>query len=231
MMISGRSILLLTAFLLPFAGCEDALPDYAVPEDVFLVDVLSYDSVQFTFYSTNISDTLTVYRFFGQPIDYVLWAKYPSNPFIFSGTPFKINVQLYIENIYEETIQSQAEVHATLEIWPKDHPRFRSTESFDNSIFLGSPLYSPSARTFTIDPGKRLYFTAGWDFKLDNGRYIHEYGRAPVGGGTKGSIEEIIYSDLPLMVRFSIRLTDRSKVYIVEREIPLKLRCLYYWYG
>jgi hypothetical protein len=231
MMISSRLILLLFVFLLPLAGCEDVLPEYAMPEDIFLVDVLDFDTTQFTFYSTNISDTLTVYRYFGQPFDYVRWAKNPSNPFIFSGTPFKFYFQLYIENIYEETIHSQAEVHATLEIWSKDHSGFRSNESFDNSILQGSPLYSSLNRSFTIDPGEKLFFTVGWDFKLDNGRYIHEYGRAPKGGGTKGSIEEIIYSDLPLMVRFSIQLTDRSKVYSIEREIPLKLRCLYYWYG
>ncbi|MHB1049448.1 MAG: hypothetical protein ACYC09_05145 [Bacteroidota bacterium] len=230
-MIPIRSTLLPILICMTLAGCEDTLPEYILPEDFFIVDVLYYDTTQFTFYSTNISDTLTVYRYFGQPIDYVFWAKNPSNPMIFSGTPFKIHFQMYIENIYEETMQSPADVQATLEIWSKDHPRIRSVETFDNSIFFGSPLYSLSNSSFTIDPGERLYFTVGWDFKLDNGRYIHEYGRAPKGGGTKGSIEEIIFSDLPLMVRFSIRLTERSKVYVVEREIPLKLRCLYYWFG
>ena len=215
-MISRHSILLLTTLLLILAGCDDALPEYSQPEDIFIVDVQYYDTTQFTFYSTNISDTLTVYR---------------SNPYIFSGTPINMYFQMYIENIYEETIQSPAEVHATLEIWSKDHPGIRSTESFDNSIFQGSPLYSFSTRTFTIDPGKKLYFIVDWDFLMDNGQFIHEYGRAPKGGGTIGKIEEIIYSDLPLLVRFSIQLTDRSKVYSIEREIPLKLRCLYYWFG
>lgn len=212
-------------------GCEDLLPEYTLPADIFSVDVLAYDTTQFTFYSTNISDTLTVYRHFGKPFDYAFWALNPSNPFVFPGTPYKFYVQMYIENIYDETIQSTSAVRATFEVWPKDHPRFRSVHTFDNTIFLGSPLYSPSTGIITIDPGERLFFSVDWDFMLDNGKFIHEYGRAPIGGSTSGKIEEIIYAEFPLMVRFSIQLTEHSKAYVIEREITLRLRCLYYWYG
>ena len=144
------------------------------------------------------------------------------------SNPFYFNSEFYLENIYEETIQSKTDVQGRFEIWPTKHPDVRRTIILDNTLFLGSPQYSHITKTFTIQPGERLYFSIGWDFMMDNGMYIHRYASNHSDTKVTSSYTNFTYPPLSITMRLSVSVREASKVYIIEKEFPLLLQCHYF---
>jgi hypothetical protein len=213
-----------------FGGCEDLLPVYTEPGDIFTLAILYHDSSLCTFYDTDKSDTLTLYRLTNMG-HYAMLVLNPmlNAHYYWQSNPYYFHSQFYLKNIYEETIQSKSDVQGWLEIWPKAAPSVKRSIPFDNRIFLGSPLYSPVTETFTVKPGERIYFYASWDFKLGNGQYIHHYAQPPRSVTIDSTYYvRITYPPLPMTMRLSIRVLETSKMYIVERDFFLQLECLYF---
>jgi hypothetical protein len=210
-------------------GCEDLLPEYREPDDLFALVLMKHDTTLFTFYDTNRNDTLTLYRFLTFR-DYAMLAMNPefNSQYYWYSNPFYFNSEFYLENIYEETIQSKSDVRGRFEIWPTNHPDVRRTIELNNTLFLGSPNYSHITRTFTIQPGERIYFTIGWDFKMDNGKYIHRYASNHSDTKVTSSYTNFTYPPLPVTMRLSVSVREASKVYIIEKEFSLLLQCYYF---
>ncbi|MHB1049449.1 MAG: hypothetical protein ACYC09_05150 [Bacteroidota bacterium] len=220
-------VMLLVTMVL--SGCEDLLPEYREPDDLFTLVLMKHDSTLFTFYDTNRNDTLTLYKFLTFT-DYAMLAMNPefNSQYYWLSNPFYFNSEFYLENIYEETIQSKSDVQGRCEIWPTKHPDARRTIELDNTLFLGSPHYSHVTKTFTIEPGERIYFYISWDFALDNGKYIHRYASNHSDAKVSSSFTRFTYPPLPITLRLSISVREASKVYVVEKNILLHLQCYYF---
>lgn len=148
------SALLALLFCVSPGSCEDPLPPYQKPENVFDAGFVSIDTF------------LVRYRgIFDYP--QVFW--YTESP------PFTFVLQ--IENTYEETVQSVADIQGKLEIWLPGRPEFRATLplSSSNALYLNSStILDPATFILTLNPHQKLYLKTVWDYRLDDGKWINE---------------------------------------------------------
>lgn len=199
-------VALLLLFLIPVGllfvqGCEDLLPEYTAPADIFSASFAGVDT-----------DTLE----FSEPRD-------GSGGAIATYSPYY--VKFGVKNIYEETIQYTINTKGTLEIRLPSVPSGTSTVTITNSDIIATGAFNSSTNVLTLNPGASIYFRVRIDPKLINGFYLHKY--AAERSNTVFSSQYYIlriYNPLTVMGRFSIQLTPNLPAITADEPIAINLK-------
>lgn len=196
--------LLVGAVCVPFlAGCEDLLPAYLPPENIFRASFVSL---------TTLGATDTVE--FSEPRDGSGGAVATYSPFYFS---------FQVKNTYEETFQYPVAPSGTTEIWmPGDRA---ASSSLPFTVSEMQPTTSFDGSVLTLDPGASVYFRVRVEPKLATGYYLHKY--AVEQSFTVHSLQHYIsrlYQPLTVQVRFTLQLSPDLPPVSVESAVPVKLK-------
>lgn len=86
-------------------------------------------------------------------------------PVTLSTPPLGFEVK--VVNVYDETIQDDAEVSGTLELEWIDKPDFKATLNLLVTGIVGSH-YDPKTKLITLNPGDTLRIRTYWNYRLSN---------------------------------------------------------------
>jgi hypothetical protein len=191
----------LAAVLLLSTGCEDMLPEYKVPGEVFEAKFTRYDV-----------DTLQ----FSEPRD-------GSGGAVATYLPYYVTFS--ITNIYEETFQYEIAPKGTMEIWLPFSRTASSTIGFSNAEIQSTPAYNASTNILTLNPGASIYYKVRIDPKLASGFYLHHYARERSYTIYASSYYiERLYDPLTMACRFSVQLSPDLPAVISETTISIQLK-------
>ena len=152
MSIRSFVVYCILTFASPIVSCDDPLPPYVKPENIF---VGRFSSI----------DTFTV-RYSGD-LDPLGKTSYSGHYTFLMG----------VENIYEETIQSQADISGKLEIWLPSNPDIRATmmiTSVQAAGVNGTDVFDRTKNLLTINPGQSFYLRAYWNYRMDDGKWVNQ---------------------------------------------------------
>ncbi|MFA6468421.1 MAG: hypothetical protein WCW35_05945 [Bacteroidota bacterium] len=204
----------IVATLLPIAGilfitsgCEDLLPVYIEPDNIFEASLVSVDSTLVQYYETDEKD-LT-----------------PEGPIInYQSFTSDFRISVSVKNLYEETLQNTAAVSGKLEIWNELHPEEKATIPITTSNIASGSGYNASTNSITLNPNEKLFFTIRWNYRFDSKKWLHQ---------TVGSIGQqaisarswyLFYPLVHLKSRATIQLFKNTKAVISEDSFPVQLR-------
>lgn len=195
-----RNIVVASVFFFA-AGCEDALPEYQVPGEIFAAQ-----------FSSNDVDTLL----FSEPKD-------GSGGAIASYNPYYITFSVI--NTYEETFQYQIAPQGTMEIWLPYARNASSSFSFTAAELQSTAAYNSSTGVLTLNPGASIYFKVRIDPKLASGFYLHKYASEQTSTVHASSYYiERIYHPLTVTGRFSVQLAPDLPAVTTETAILIQLK-------
>ena len=183
------------------AGCEDLLPEYEQPGEIFSATYVRTDT-----------DTLE----FAEPTNGSggVVASYGSYYVIFS-----------ITNVYEETFQYTINPKGTLAILLPNVVDGSSTATVTVTDLQPSSVYNASTGVLTLNPGSSIYFRMRIDPKIDNGFYIHTYAsvRSTTNMGRQYYLLRI-YDPLFVTARFTMQLSPDLPAITTEKIIAINLK-------
>jgi hypothetical protein len=184
--------------ILFITGCEDLLPPYEQPQNIFAAHVSSIDTItvrytggdgsRYMFYSTSIYT------------------------FLFS-----------IQNLYDETITGKTNVKGKLEIWPEGQILYKATINFTDAVIPPSSVYNSQTAVLTLDPGNAVFFNIRWNFKFDNGDQLHHSSAAFADRFVNSRHIDRIHSPMQMHARFTAQLFDRSAPVVMDTIVTVKL--------
>lgn len=134
-------------------GCEDLLPVYEEPKNVFkvLITVPSNEVINYSGRDSNDPSR----------------APYVVNP---SG----IEIDVGVENLHDDALQGEIYVSGKLDmVWEKD-PDMKITLPLHASQAGSNPGIDYTTNTMTILPNQRMWFRLTWDYKW-NGRWVFAF--------------------------------------------------------
>ncbi len=183
-------ILLLTSLL----ACDDPLPAYHRPENVFIAGFSSPDTI-FATYSGH-ADFPPSYSYNTPAFEFIMW----------------------VENVFDETLQADADIHGTLELSVLSDPSRTVTMTLSNDAVSG--LNAPSVFTsniITLDPHQKLYLGKSWNYRMDDGYWINEVlvSSVTVGDG--------ITTTAQLRARIVVSLFKNTTVVAEDKIVTLML--------
>lgn len=182
-------------------GCEDLLPEYQMPENIFIAD-----------YIRNDTDTLE----FSEPRD-------GSGGSIATYSPFYVIFS--IKNNYEETFQYQISPKGTLTIEIPTVEKGNSSASVTVTELQSTNAYNPSSGILTLNPGASIFFRMRIDPKMENGFYIHKYASAKSITNMGGQFYILrIYNPLFVTARFTMQLAPDLPAVTTEKIISINLK-------
>ncbi len=171
----SQIVLLISAALLCAVGCEDLLPEYQLPINVF-TSSSRVDTFMVHYYETE--------KWFeelqGPLIDYNRYV--PQYGFYYS-----------VINRSDETIETNADLTGSIELWQESNPKNRRTLTITQSDIYSTEVYNPLTNMITIDPGKALVIRKFWDYKMDDNRWIHQSGLEITGQEGLDHLKELHY--------------------------------------
>lgn len=217
-----------TVLLLLLISCRDDLPVYQRPKDYFTLSLVSYDSSTVTYYTTDEPIPTVKYSIFGKDFQFVASIR---DPDLFQGFPLSFGPLFCVTNVYEETIQASIDAKGSLEIWPKGMPQWRATIPMTNDDILPSSAFSPADNMLTIDPGEALYIQPAWNYKFDNGKWVHEAASFVQMYSIGYRFFMIEFAPLPMRMRLTVALDDKSAAFVVEASFLLYMRGKLYLAG
>jgi hypothetical protein len=190
-----------TAILILSIGCEDVLPVYQVPGEIFAAS-----------YIRNEVDTLQ----FSEPRD-------GSGGAIATYLPYYVTFS--VTNTYEETFQYDIAPKGTMEIWVPNSRTASSTNIFSDAEIQSTPAYNASTNILTLNPGASIYFKVRIDPKLASGFYLHKYA-SELSSTVYSSAYYIerIYNPLTVTARFSVQLAPDLPAVTTETPITVQLK-------
>lgn len=183
--------------LMFFGGCEDLLPEYHPPTNIFSASVEYVEAVQ---------DTVE----FSEPRD-------GSGGAVATYAPFFIVCS--ITNTYEETFQDIITPSGTLEILLPGNNSIKSTSLVSPTDIIPSSHYNDLTGVLTLDPRQKLYFRIKAEPKLSSGFYLHKY--ATESNVTIFASRYYIlktYQPLTLLARFSVQLSQQLPAITTEEK-------------
>jgi hypothetical protein len=192
-------LILFSAYV--FVSCEDPLPPYLKPENIF---VGGFSSI----------DTFTVR--YGGDLD-------PLGTFSYSGhNTFVMGVQ----NVYEETIQSQADISGKLEIWLPSNPDIKATMLLTNvqaTGINGTDVFDRTRNLLTINPGQSFYLRAYWNYKMDDGKWVNQ----DLENYTQIEYRNLnyyrIHDPTPFHARLTVSLIKNTSIIVADTTFTLHL--------
>lgn len=159
----ASAAVVISYFCILVVSCDDPLPPYQRPENIFREG--------FNFIDTALV-MYTGYWDVPERFDYSTYSPW-FGPIRIAPYSFVLE----IENMYEETIQTNADIQGKLELWLEGHPDYRATLPLtrSNALLLNSrDVFDAATSILTLNPHQRLYLKTEWNYKLDNGKWIHE---------------------------------------------------------
>lgn len=195
-------------FSVAFISCEDPLPPYQKPENIFEAGYTSIDTFLVKFSGS-------IY--------------YPQEFWYTESPPFAFVLQ--IENTYEETIQGTADIQGKLEIWLPGHREFMATLPLTNSnaLMLNSrSVFDPATSNLTLNTHQKLYLKTEWKYKLDGGKWINEilenYVDRPDDRGFGYTYR--YYAPTQLQARLTVGIIKNTSQVVADTVFVLNLRGL-----
>jgi hypothetical protein len=182
-------------------GCEDLLPDYEHPDNIFAAEFIRTDT-----------DTLE----FSEPRDGSggAVATYTTYYVIFSYT-----------NIYEETFQYPVNPKGTMMIEILSVMNGSSALTVTAAEIQSTNAYNVSTGMLTLNPGESIYFRMRIDPKLQNGFYLHKYASEKTSINMAGqSFLLKTYFPLSVTVRFTMQLAPDLPAVTTEKIISINLK-------
>ncbi len=208
MFTSARSYLPIFSALaaLFLFGCEDLLPDHRPPENLFAPSIAEIDTSTVVYHETDgyYKGLFTSYNFF-KPDSFVKYVLADGNP-AYAGRRRTMMFNVYLVNTYEEPLQGTANVQGEIVLWPTNNPAKSATMTLSNSSISSPHLYSPSTGIITIAPGERLYLSAFWDLRFNDGQWLHTAAAASGQRVITSKLWALTYDPLPLSGRMTVRL-------------------------
>jgi hypothetical protein len=183
------------------SGCEDLLPDYGHPDNIFAAEFIRTDT-----------DTLE----FSEPRDGSggSLAAYTTYHVIFS-----------ITNMYEETFQYQINPKGTITIEIPSVASGKSGVAVTVTELQSTNAYNPSSGVLTLDPGASIFFRMRIDPKLENGFYLHKYAGEKTSRNMPGQFYLVkTYNPLSVTARFTIQLAPDLPAVTAEEIISINLK-------
>lgn len=202
-LLSAAAVLTGAMCVLSASGCEDLLPEYRPPENIFQASYIGLSTLAAT-------DTVE----FSEPRD-------GSGGAVATYSPFYLTFQ--VKNTYEETFQYPVTPSGTTEIWMPGDRAAASSRPF--SLTEMQPTTSFDGTVLTLDPGASVYFRVRVEPKLATGFYIHKY--AAEHSFTIHGLQYYIarlYHPLNLQVRFTLQFSPDLPPVSVETTVPVKLK-------
>ena len=198
--VQSRTVIV-AAVLLLLGGCEDVLPEYQVPGEIFAAT-----------FTSNEVDTLQ----FSEPRD-------GSGGAIATYLPYYVTFS--VTNTYEETFQYDIAPKGTMEIWVPHSRTASSTIIFSDTELQSTPAYNASTNILTLNPGASIYFKVRIDPKLASGFYLHKYA-SELSNTIHASAYYIerIYNPLTVTARFSVQLAPDLPAVTTETAITIQLK-------
>lgn len=143
--------LLIPAF---FFGCEDLLPEYHPPENVFKTAIVGFDPVSDTIeFTTALTGDGTV------------------------ATYQTLYLLCTVTNIYEETFHNEIEPQGTIEILISEERSLNTISTISIEHLVPTVQYHSSTKMLTLDPQRFVYFKVEIRPKLSSGFYLHKYAK------------------------------------------------------
>lgn len=170
-----RILLLISTALFCIAGCEDLLPEYQLPVNVFT--------------SSSRVDTFTV-----QYYETEKWFVELNGPLIdYNRYVSQYGFYYSVINRSDETIETNADLNGSIELWQDSNPKNRRTLTISQSDIYSTEVYNPVTNMITIDPGKALVVRKFWDYKMDDNHWIHQSGLTVTGETSLPFLMELHY--------------------------------------
>lgn len=191
------------SLLIVSGGCEDLLPEYKAPENIFASNIEHIDAVQ---------DTVE----FSEPPD-------GSGGAVATYAPFYIICS--ITNTYEETFQYEINPKGIFEMWLPGNNTITSSVSVTVTDIIPSSTFNVSTRVLTLNPNQSIYFKVRVEPKLSSGFYIHKY--AAEHSTTIFTSRYYVlktYEPLAMRGRFSLQLTPSLPAIIGEGDFTINLK-------
>jgi hypothetical protein len=141
------AILMLTTAATSFS-CDDPLPVYGQPDDIFEAALLGVIPDSVSFYDDGLGDR----------------SRYPT-----------IRMLYRIKNIYEETMQLQIAAEGTVEIWLPNRPELNSISAVTNANILPSAAFDAVTGLLTLHSGQSIFMEVYVNPRLTAGLFMHKY--------------------------------------------------------
>lgn len=153
-----REVVLLGALLEAGANlsCNDSLPPYVQPADVFHATVRNISPADISYGYPSILGN-----------DIALLPVTISSPQLFF---------VDIVNTFDEVLQDQAVVSGTLELVDLDAPDVKATIPITSANIAGLQ-YNSTTKILTLAPGDTLRLRCSWNYKTDDGHWAFERAR------------------------------------------------------
>ncbi len=194
--MSVRIYVILFGFLCcqVFVSCEDPLPAYHRPENIFLAGFSSPDTIFATY--SGIADFPPSYSYNTSAFEFIIW----------------------VENVFDETLQADADIHGTLELSVLSDPSRTVTMTLSNDAVSGLNASSVfSSNILTLNPHQKLYLGKSWNYRMDDGFWINEALSSSVNVGNA------IITTAQLRERIVVSLFKNTAVVVADKIVTLEL--------
>jgi hypothetical protein len=177
-----------------FVSCDDPLPDYHRPENVFIAGFSSPDTIVATY--SGVADFPPSYAYNTPAYEFILW----------------------VENVFDETLQANADIHGTLELSVLSDPSRKVTMTLSNDAVSGLNSSAVlSSNILTLNPHQKLYLGKRWNYQMDDGYWINEVLTSSVNVG------DGITTTAQLRARISVSLFKNTAVVVADKIVTLEL--------
>ncbi len=202
-----RAFLSIIFIIVSSAGCEDPLPVYVEPKNIFAATFVRADSTLIQYYETDEKDVT------------------PEGPMI-SYNQYTPNFQFIcaVENTYEETMEGTASIEGKLEVWNSLHPEMKATIPVTLGQIITGPTYNASTNTIVMNPGDKTFFSVKWNYRFDSGMWLHQTMGVSGQQILTGRSWYVIHSPGILSARLTISLFKNATAAITETKIPTAVR-------
>jgi len=183
-------------------SCEDPLPSYEEPKEVFKIDFFP--------------DTPSVITYRGRDSNV-------PDEMPYSISPNMMYMRVRVTNVYDDVLQGPLFISGEVSLTFVKDERVRIVVPFTQANALSSPYVDWSTMTLTLEPGQPIWLQPTWDWKQDK-KWIFRYtafATIPVGGNSYMKDHE------PMEFKGKVRVQifrQKGPVYSEEKEFSLKFQ-------